>query len=84
MLSTNPIYTLMLNGFAGFYEDMARLYFSLAESRTESRRFYAALREAASMADAAAARALVEQVMETSIELWNRASAGQGWPPEEA
>lgn len=84
VLSANPIYTLMLNGFAGFYEDMARLYFSLAESRTESRRFYAALREAASMADAAAARALVEQVMETSIELWNRASAGQGWPPEEA
>lgn len=83
VLSMNPIYTLMLNGFAGFYEDMARLYFSLGESRAESRRFYIGLQEAARAADAAAARALVEQVMAESIELWNRASAGHGWPPGE-
>lgn len=81
VLSTNPVYTLMLNGFAGFYEDMARLYFALEESRARSRAFYADLRDAAARGDAQAARSLVEDVMRVSIDLWNRA-AGDA-PPEE-
>ena len=74
VLSTNPVYTLMLNGFAGFYEEMARLYFRLAESRASSRQFYVDLRAAAASADEVAARAVTERVMQHSIELWHRSS----------
>lgn len=73
VLSTNPVYTLMLNGFAGFYEDMARIYFSLPESRASSRQFYADLREAAARGDAETARAIADRVMQHSITLWNKA-----------
>jgi GntR family negative regulator for fad regulon and positive regulator of fabA len=72
VLSANPIYTLMLNGFAGFYEDMARLYFCLEESRESSRRFYHDLREAAQAHDPDAAEAIVHAVMQRSIALWER------------
>lgn len=72
--SGNPLYTLILNGFAGFYERMARLYFRSPESRLASRRFYAALLESALRGNAAAAEAVTRDVMARSIELW-RASA---------
>ena len=79
ILSTNPVYTLMLNSFARFYEEMARLYFSLEDSRAESRTFYVTLRSAAEEQHAPAARALTEEVMRASIALWNRVSADQEW-----
>jgi GntR family negative regulator for fad regulon and positive regulator of fabA len=75
VLSGNPVYTLMLNGFAGFYENMARLYFTLPESRAASRRFYADLRKAARAGDAEKARAIAGQVMQASIALWEKAAA---------
>jgi GntR family negative regulator for fad regulon and positive regulator of fabA len=68
--SGNPLYTLILNGFAGFYERMARLYFRSPEARDASRGFYAALLEAARRGDAAAAEAVAREVMSLSIELW--------------
>lgn len=74
VLSTNPIYTLILNGFEGFYEQMAILYFSLAESRASSRRFYEELRRAAGAGDAANASQIVARVMQESIVLWQRAA----------
>ncbi len=75
VLSTNPVYTLMLNGFAGFYEDMATLYFCLEDSRASSRQFYHDLREAARAGDPDAAEAVVHDVMQRSITLWERAAA---------
>ncbi len=39
-LSGNPIYPLILNGFAGFYEEMAQLYFAPPLARARSRQFY--------------------------------------------
>ena len=68
--SGNPIYTLILNGFRGFYEDIARHYFATAEARQLSRRFYADLRAAALAADAGAAEALCRAVMAESIATW--------------
>lgn len=68
--SGNPLFTLILNGFAGFYERMARLYFRSADARDTSRRFYAALGESARRGDAAAAQAITREVMARSIELW--------------
>jgi GntR family negative regulator for fad regulon and positive regulator of fabA len=68
--SGNPVYTLILNGFAGFYEEMACLYFARPEARASSRAFYAALLDAAQRADADAAEQITRAVMEESIRLW--------------
>ncbi len=72
--SGNPVYTLILNGFAGFYEQMARLYFTLPEARALSRTFYAALLAAARKPDAAKAERVTREVMQKSIALWKQAS----------
>jgi GntR family negative regulator for fad regulon and positive regulator of fabA len=68
--SGNPIYTLILNGFAGFYEQMACLYFSRPKARDSSRAFYAALLEAARQGDAAGAAEISRRVMVESIQIW--------------
>jgi GntR family negative regulator for fad regulon and positive regulator of fabA len=68
--SGNPLFTLILNGFAGFYERMARLYFRSPEARSASRNFYAALLESAQRGDGASAEAITRQVMARSIEMW--------------
>lgn len=72
--SGNPIYTLILNGFAGFYEAMARRYFARPAARASSRAFYAALQAAAQAADAEAAEQITRAVMEESIRLWQEAT----------
>ncbi len=69
--SGNPVYTLILNGFAGFYEQMARLYFDRPEARTASRAFYAGLLSAAQAGDATRAGEICERAMRQSIELWD-------------
>jgi GntR family transcriptional regulator, negative regulator for fad regulon and positive regulator of fabA len=51
LLSGNPIFTLILNGFAGFYEQMACLYFSLPKARQASLTYYVGLKDAASRPD---------------------------------
>lgn len=70
VLSGNPIYTLILNGFAGFYEQMACRYFARGEARDASFDFYRGLRAAALRGDAAGAETLTRQVMQQSIDLW--------------
>lgn len=72
--SRNPIYTLVLNGFAGFYEAMARRYFTRPAARAASQAFYTALLAAAQNADPAAAETVTRRVMAESIELWRTAS----------
>lgn len=68
--SGNPIYTLILNGFAGFYEEMACRYFARPEARASSRAFYAALLEAARRGDGEEAEQITRSVMRESMELW--------------
>jgi GntR family negative regulator for fad regulon and positive regulator of fabA len=70
--SRNPVYTLILNGFAGFYEQMACIYFARAEARQASYAYYAALLAAVEQPDAAEAERLTRTVMEESIALWRR------------
>lgn len=74
LASRNPVYTLILNGFAGFYEEMACLYFARPEARAASRRFYAALWAAVERGDADEAEQLAREVMQESIVLWTRAN----------
>ncbi len=77
--SGNPVYALILNGFSGFYEELARRYFTPPEARQTSRRFYAALHAAAQARDPAAAEQVTREVMQESIIIWGRVS-GDGVP----
>lgn len=70
--SGNPVYTLILNGFAGFYQQMAERYFASPESRLSSRSFYSALLEAAHQRDPLIAEQITRRVMQESLNLWSR------------
>jgi len=68
--SGNPIFTLILNGFAGFYEQMAASYFMQANARQVSHDFYLALYQAVTQNDAGLAENITQDVMQQSITLW--------------
>ena len=84
LTSGNPVYTLILNGFSGFYVEMAARYFATAEARAASRAFYRALLGAAERDDAGAAEQITRDVMEASITFWQRSSQERQRPPEGA
>jgi len=68
--SCNPIYTLVLNGFAELYATMAQVYFAQPEARAASNRFYIRLLEALHRKDAAAAETITREAMVESLFLW--------------
>lgn len=68
--SGNPVYTLIMNGFSGFYEQMAQLYFADKFARQASRVFYTHMQDIAQRQAVEEVRPLVERVMAASIELW--------------
>lgn len=70
VLSGNPIYTLILNGFQGFYEVVAERYFASGDTRALSAAFYRDLHAVAQRADAPAAEVVCRQVMQASIDAW--------------
>jgi GntR family transcriptional regulator, negative regulator for fad regulon and positive regulator of fabA len=72
--SGNPIYTLILNGFSGFYEQMACLYFARVESRSASRLYYQSLHELSIRKDVDGAERLTRRVMQESIQHWRQAN----------
>jgi len=72
VLSENPIYPLLLNGFAGFYVEMAKKYFAAAEGLAKSKLFYAELKNAAEQKDILAAEQVVRDAMQKSIEIWKQ------------
>ncbi|MCA0353486.1 MAG: fatty acid metabolism transcriptional regulator FadR [Chloroflexi bacterium] len=73
--STNPIYTLILNGFRGFYQMMALDYFELAQAREHSAAFYHTLLQAAQTRDADLARQASQAAMQQSINVWQLLAA---------
>jgi GntR family negative regulator for fad regulon and positive regulator of fabA len=68
--SGNPIFTLILNGFTGFYEHMAYIYFKQVDARQASREFYHSLSIAVEQNDSLAAENITRSVMAESIRLW--------------
>jgi GntR family transcriptional regulator, negative regulator for fad regulon and positive regulator of fabA len=76
--SRNPIYSLILNGFSGFYEQMGCLYFRYPPAQAYSRAFYASLLGAARAEDPQEAETVARTVMQESIILWQRASSAGG------
>ena len=75
LASGNPIYPLILNGFAGFYEQMARRYFASQEARAASSAFYGALLDTVDHGDADAAEQITREVMQKSTALWRELDA---------
>ena len=74
LASGNPVFTLILNGFADFYVEMARRYFSQSSARTASRTWYAGLLRAAELGDPDAAERTTRQAMHESLDLWHALS----------
>lgn len=70
ILSGNPIFTLILNGFADLYPPMAERYFQAATARASSRAFYAGLLAAALERDAETAEAITRRIMIASLAMW--------------
>lgn len=77
VLSGNPIFTLILNGFRQLYGQMALIYFELPDAREHSRRFYGDLLRATSDMDPALVEELTRSVMSDSCKLWRMAAGGQ-------
>jgi GntR family transcriptional regulator, negative regulator for fad regulon and positive regulator of fabA len=77
--SGNPVFTLILNGFATLYPLMGRKYFAPPRARQVSRAYYTDLEVAARFGDARLAETLTRQVMDLSIQLWVETTAGS--PP---
>lgn len=75
ILSNNPIFTLILNGFGDLYRSMGLIYFSSSQNRDHSRSFYKKLLSAVLSNDAFLAEQVTRQVMRDSIQLWNQASS---------
>lgn len=75
VLSGNPIYTLILNGFQGFYETVAQRYFATSEARELSNQFYRELYRIALAADVDAAETMSRRVMLASLDMWRATEA---------
>lgn len=70
VLSGNPIFTLILNGFCSLYGSMATRYFQQEAHRDSSQEFYAGLRAAASKHNPQQAAEITRGAMLVSIEHW--------------
>jgi GntR family negative regulator for fad regulon and positive regulator of fabA len=78
--SGNPIFALILNGFAGFYRALAERYFAAPSGRRASRAFYRALGQAARRAAPGRAEAVTRAAMVASARLWRRVEASPPRP----
>lgn len=76
--SGNPVFTLILNGFADAYHTLGQVYFSLAEGRASSRRYYDDLLAAMAAGDVDGAGVVTEQAMVNSLRLWPLAARAMG------
>jgi GntR family negative regulator for fad regulon and positive regulator of fabA len=72
VVSGNPIYTLILNGFRDLYRLMGPRYFANPTARNASRRYYQDLLAAFQQGSADAAANITLAVMRASLALWSR------------
>ena len=72
ILSGNPVFTMILNGFSDMYQELARLYFRLPEAKKHSLKFYQDLRNAAAAGDSKMAEQICNRVMQESIVFWKK------------
>lgn len=72
ILSENPVFVMILNGFKDLYLYLAPFYFSTAAARQHSMHFYQDLSQASTRRDANQARILTDMVMRESMIFWQQ------------
>jgi len=72
MLSENPIFIMILNGFEDLYLNLAPFYFALPAARKHSLKYYEGLAEAADKQDVFGAKSLTEEIMRDSLSFWQQ------------
>jgi len=75
--STNPIFTLIINGFRELYQPMACLYFKTEGARAHSLSFYSRLHKATLETDGYKAEAITREIMLESIQIWRLAEGAE-------
>ena len=73
LLSSNPVFVMILNSFEDLYLKLATIYFTLPAARQRSLIYYAELEKAAAVQDMDLAKKCTEEVMQDSIEFWKQA-----------
>ena len=72
VLSGNPVFPLMLNGFKALYHTMGKIYFSSDGAYQLSNYFYRSIAQAARLNDPNAAEHVCAEVMEKSEKIWQQ------------
>lgn len=72
ILSENPVFVMILNGFKDLYLHLAPLYFEIQAARQHSHHFYHSLLQAAREQNPNQARILTDMVMRESIVFWKQ------------
>lgn len=73
VLSGNPLFALILNGFGNIYQIMGMKYFASSQARNHSRSFYKKLLSAVLSNDYYQVEEVTRQVMEDSIKIMHAA-----------
>ncbi|MDY6872412.1 MAG: fatty acid metabolism transcriptional regulator FadR [Chloroflexota bacterium] len=72
ILSGNPVFVMILNGFKDLYLNLAPAYFAITEARQHSQFFYEELVKATKNEDAYRAQTLTESIMRDSLTFWEQ------------
>ena len=72
LLSQNPVFVMILNGFKDLYLHLAPFYFLIPSARRHSMHFYQDLSQASTGRDPNQARILTDMVMRESIIFWRQ------------
>lgn len=72
VLSENPVFVMILNGFKDLYLQLAPFYFSIDSARQHSMHFYQDLSQASTRLDPNQARILTDMVMRESLVFWQQ------------
>jgi GntR family negative regulator for fad regulon and positive regulator of fabA len=72
LLSENPVFIMILNGFENLFLNLAPYYFSIPEARQHSQQYYTDLSEAAVKKDIDRAKNLTENIMRESLSFWQQ------------
>jgi GntR family negative regulator for fad regulon and positive regulator of fabA len=72
LLSDNPVFIMILNGFEALYLNLAPFYFAIPGARQRSLDYYENLADAAEKEDVFSARTLTEEIMRDSLNFWQQ------------
>ncbi len=72
VLSENPVFVMILNGFEALYLNLAPFYFSIPSARQHSLIYYEKLAAAAGKNDVFGAKKLTEDIMRDSLSFWQQ------------